>query len=230
MNNQNYQILLGIILLVVYFTCFRKSEGFFGMIGRPMIGKEYCFNKKASLYGVTRDVRSIFGLLRGSPRVLRNCKDGKVRKVIAQVSRLQTYKSHKKNFLTPRKRYYRKFKYAKGWVKKPLPSDSKKKDKMLLDLAAAGYQSMIVRKNEVHVNKRLVPLRGWTTSWLGKTRPPATLMQGRRDPTAQGSKMRSRLRTCHMKLRQCRAGNKPPAARAPAMAPAKKPRIRLWDI
>ena len=46
MNNQNYQILLGIILLVVYFTCFRKSEGFFGMGGRSLVGREHLFYQK----------------------------------------------------------------------------------------------------------------------------------------------------------------------------------------
>ena len=127
MNNQNYQILLGIILLVVYFTCFRKSEGFFKVATRSMIGKEICFNRKLSLYGGTRDVRLMFGagLIRGSPRVVKNCKDGKVRKVIAQVMRLRDHKSHKKVF-RKRKHYYRTFKRSSGWTSKSLPSDKKK--------------------------------------------------------------------------------------------------------
>ena len=152
MNNQNYQILLGIILLVVYFTCFKKSEGFLGMGGRSLVGKEICFNRKLSLYGGTRDVRLPLGqgLIRGSPRVVKNCKDGKVRKVIAQVMRLIDHKSHKKAF-RKRKHYWRTFKRSSGWTSKPLPADKKKADRGVIKFCRSGIpvnDNLWLRKGE----------------------------------------------------------------------------------
>ena len=226
MNNQNYQILLGIILLVVYFTCFKKSEGFF-LSARPMVGKEYCFSRKRSLYGGTRDVILAFGrgLIRGSPRVVKNCKDGKVRKVTAQVMTLKTYKNSRSGPFRIRRRRWRTFKPSSGWTTKPLPADTKKANRALLNYAEKGYQSMVIYNfgkvnSKVRLNKKNIPLSGWSSNRNNGPTKGSFIRRGLSDPTAR---MRSKLRNCHTKLRQCRAGSRPsaaaPAAAAPRVAP-----------
>ena len=221
MNNQNYQILLGIILLVVYFTCFRKSEGFFGMGTRSVVGTEYCFTTKASLYGGTRRVRSMFGLLAGSGRVVKRCKGGKVRKVITQIMNLQTYKSWKPAFRSRRRRW-RTFKRSSGWTSKPLPADKKKADMALLTFAGRGYQSMIIynfgkANSRVRLNKKNIPLSGWSSKSNDGPAKGSFIRRGLTDPAIRRQKrLQKRLRNCNKKLR---------AARSPSGSPAMAVRV-----
>ena len=213
MNNQNYQILLGIILLVVYFTCFKKSEGFAAVgVGYPLVGKEICFNRKLSLYGGTRDVRLPFGrgLIRGSPRVVKNCKDGKVRKVIAQVMRLIDHKSHKKAF-RKRKHYWRTFKRSSGWTSQPLPADKKKADRALLNFAGRGYRSMIIYgfgkvNSKVRLNKKKIPLSGWSRNSKDGPAKGSFIRYGSTDRTLSSLRFtKNRLRECNRKLREAKS-------------------------
>ena len=208
MNNQNYQILLGIILLVVYFTCFKKSEGFFSskLLRSSAIGKKICFPGNRTVTGGGGS------LVMGDPRAAGTCKGGFIRKVIAQVAPVQTYKSKKKPFRS-RKRYWRTFDTSTtyGWTSKPLPANRKKADRKLLRSAAAGYQSIIVYRygkpnSRVKLNKKKIPLTKWSRKSNDGPAKGSFVRYGYTDRThSRRRSNKNRLRECNRKLRAAKS-------------------------
>ena len=208
MNNQNYQILLGIILLVVYFTCLRKSEGFFSskLLRSSAIGKKICFPGNRTVTGGGAS------LVMGDPRAAETCKGGFIRKVIAQVMTIQTYKSKKKPFRS-RKRYWRTFSAANdpGWGSGPLPADKKKTDMALLKFAKAGYQSIVVYNygkpnSKVRLNKKKIPLTKWSRNSKDGPTQGSFIQYGSTDRTLSSLRFtKNRLRECNRKLREAKS-------------------------
>ena len=198
-----------------------------------MIGKEICFNRKPGfLLRGTRDARFTFGggLIRGSPRVVRNCRDGKMRKVIAQVMQLTDHRSYKKNAFHKTKHYWRTFRRSSGWTSKPLPADRKKADIALLNFAEKGYQSMIIynfgmANSRVRLNKKDIQLEPWSRNQNNGPTKGSFIRRGLSDPTERHRKsLHKRLRNCNKKLRAARSASASPARSASA-SPAMGQRV-----
>ena len=216
MNNQNYQILLGIILLVVYFTFFRESEGFLGLVGgkrrsgpRDMIGKTLCFRNDRmigdSAAGADVSLGSA-GLARGGRNNKGSCKDGTFRRVVAQAAPVSTYYSYRKRF--KKKRRYRNFKRPRGqgWRTMPLP-EGKKAGQVLLDLAQKGYQSFTTHNmgksgGIVRFNRKKLPLTSWSGDKNTGIPSGSMIFSGFTDRTQNSlRRTKKRLRKCQNNLK-----------------------------
>lgn len=96
MNNQKLQIILGILLIVAYFICFKSQEGFLGK-RRPKkkVGKDFCFTDGP----VTVQGHYIVGTSKKLYTDGPECKNGKEATVLIQ---LMPHKQSRKRIARPR--------------------------------------------------------------------------------------------------------------------------------
>jgi hypothetical protein len=96
MNNQKLQIIVGILLVVVYFTYFRSQEGFLGKRSpKKKVGKDFCFTDGPVTVQGDYIVGTSKKLYTDGPE----CKNGKEARVLIQ---LIPHKPSRKKFARPR--------------------------------------------------------------------------------------------------------------------------------
>ena len=98
MINQKLQIIVGILLVVLYFTCFRSQEGFlkFGRSSgtKDIVGRDVCFTDGP----VTVKGHLMVGTSKKRYMAGSSCKYGKMARVLIQLKVFKTYKSYRKGF------------------------------------------------------------------------------------------------------------------------------------
>ena len=98
MNNQKLQIIVGILLVVLYFTCFRSQEGFLRFRRssgiKDLVGRDICFTDgPVTVRGDLMVGTSKKRYMEGS-----DCKGGKMARVLVQLKDFKTYNSYNKGF------------------------------------------------------------------------------------------------------------------------------------